>query len=125
MATTNFNYGNPAFGSRDDTIYFLQDATADGASPSYSFMFPMGRATLKFWGTWNGASLVFQTGVPILESGDVGYFVPILNPSTGSTYTFTSDGNVTLEHMVKGDLIRCVITNAGASTSLSVTAQAV
>lgn len=125
MATSNFNYANPAFGTSPTNLVLFQDATANGNSTAYSFVFPMQRATLKFWGTWGGATVIFQTGVPILESGDVGYFVPIINATTGSVFSFTSDGNVTLENMVKGDLFRAVISGATGTTSLSVTAQGI
>jgi len=125
MTISNFNYANPAFGTSPTNLVLFQDATSNGPSTAYSFTFPQKRATLKFWGTWGGATVIFQTGVPILESGDVGYFVPILNASTGSTFSFTSDGNVTLENMVSGDLFRAVISGATGTTSLSVTAQGV
>lgn len=106
-----------------DTIVFFNDATADGNSEVFSFLFPMKRACLKFWGVWGGATIEFQTGVLPLNSGSVDYFVPIMF-ITGQD-TFTGDGQATLENVVYGDFIRCVITNASGATSINVTAQAI
>lgn len=101
-------------------ITFFNAQTSDASSTGVSFIFPMKRACIKFWGTWNGASLTFQT----LSALDNTYWVPIYNLS-GTVMTFTSDGQATLENVVYGDKIRATLTGSGGSTSLSVTAQVI
>lgn len=101
-------------------ITFFSAQTSSANSTGFSFIFPMKRACLKFWGTWDGASVKFQTLTPL----DNTYWVPILNLS-GAVMQFTSDGQATLENVVYGDTIRCVISGAGGSTSLNVTAQVI
>ncbi len=102
-------------------IIFFTAQTSNASSTPYPFIFPMKRACLKFWGTWGGATIEFYTSATPLNAA---YFVPILNLS-GSPVTFTSDGQCTLENVVYGDLIQCVITGASGTTSLNVTAQAI
>lgn len=101
-------------------ITFFAAQTSNASSPGTSFIFPMKRACIKFWGTWGGASVTFQT----LSSLDNTYWVPIYNLS-GTVQTFTADGQSTLENVVYGDTIRATISGAGGSTSLNVTAQVI
>jgi hypothetical protein len=104
-------------------ITFFSEQTTSGNSESFSFIFPMKRACIKFWGTWDGASIEFETSVPPINPGSIGYYVPIMF-LTGDD-TFSSDGQATLDEVVYGDLIRCVLINAGGSTSINVTAQVI
>jgi hypothetical protein len=99
-------------------IPFFEAQTTSANSAGFPFLLPKGTACLKFWGTWDGATILFQTITPF----DNTYWVPILNLS-GAVMSFTQDGQVTLENVVYGDLIRCVLSNAGGSTNLNVTAQ--
>lgn len=101
-------------------ITFFSAQTSDANSTSFSFIFPMKRACIKFWGTWDGASIKFETLTPL----DNTYWVPVLNLS-GTVMSFSFDGQVTLENVVYGDTIRCVISGSGGSTSVSVTAQVI
>ncbi len=101
-------------------IVFFNAQTASANSTSYSFIFPMKRACVKFWGTWDGASVKFQTLNP-LNTTD---WIPV-DDKSGNYLAFTSDGQVTLENVVYGDMLRCVLSGAGGSTSLNVTAQAI
>ena len=107
----------------ETNIIFFNAQTSNADSASTSFIFPMKRACLKFWGTWGGASIEFQTGVQPINGGSVGYYVPIMF-ITGQD-TFSADGQATLENVVYGDLIRCVLTGATGTTSINVTAQAI
>lgn len=112
-----------AAGPATDFIVFFNGATANGDSPSFTFAFPNKKACLKYWGTWDGATIEFQTLTPPLFTGVPStYWVPIMF-ITGQD-SFNADGQVTLENVVYYDTIRCVITGAGGSTSISVTAQA-
>jgi len=101
-------------------LTFFNAQTSNASSAGQSFIFPMKRACLKFWGTWSGATITFQTITPLNPS----YWVPILNLS-GAVMAFTSDGQATLENVVYGDMIRCTISGGGGSLSLSVTAQVI
>lgn len=101
-------------------ITFFDAQTSDADSTSTSFIFPMKRACIKFWGTWGGATILFQTLTPL----DNTYWVPIYNES-GTTMTFTADGQATLKDVVYGDMIRCVISGTTGTTSVSVTAQVI
>ncbi len=101
-------------------ITFFTAETSNVSSPGFSFIFPMKRACIKFWGTWAGATITFQTITPLNNA----YWVPILNIS-GTVMMFTSDGQATLENVVYGDMIRCTITGGGGSLSLNVTAQTI
>lgn len=100
-------------------ITFFNAQTTSANSTSYSFIFPNKSACLKFWGTWDGATITFETITPL----DNTYWIPI-SFITGQS-SFAADGQATLENVVYGDLIRCVLSNAGAGTSISVTAQAI
>jgi hypothetical protein len=104
-------------------ITFFNAQTANGDSASYSFIFPMKRACLKYWGVWGGASIEFQTIVPPINGASVGYYVPIMF-ITGQDM-FSADGQVTLENVVYGDLVRCVLSGATGTTSINVTAQVI
>jgi hypothetical protein len=101
-------------------IIFFQAQTTNGSSTGMSFIFPMKRACLKYWGTWDGATVTFQTATPL----DSSYWIPI-DTLNGTIASFTSDGQSTLELVVYGDLLRCTISGGGGSMSLNVTAQAV
>ncbi len=101
-------------------ITFFAAQTSDASSAGTSFIFPMKRACIKCWGTWDGANVTFQT----LSALDNTYWVPILNLS-GTVMQFTSDGQATLENVVYGDMIRATVTSSGGSTSLNVTAQVI
>lgn len=104
-------------------IVFFNAQTSNATSTPVSFIFPMKRACLKYWGTWGGATVEFFTGVPPINGASIGYTIPIMF-LTGQD-TFTADGQVTLENVVYGDMITCVITGATGTTSLNVTAQAI
>lgn len=101
-------------------IIFFDAQTSNGSSSPFSFIFPLKRACIKFWGTWDGASITFQTITPLNNA----YWVPILN-LTGQVMSFDSDGQATLENVVYGDMIRCTISGGGGSLSLNVTAQVI
>lgn len=101
-------------------ITFFQGQTANANSTGISFIFPMKRACIKFWGTWGGATIIFQTVTPL----DNTYWVPIYN-ETGTVMAFTADGQATLKDVVYGDLLRCVISGATGTTNLNVTAQVI
>lgn len=105
-------------------IIFFNAQTSNATSTPVSFIFPSGSADLKFWGTFDGASIQFQTGVPPINGASVGVFVPV-SFSPGGTSTFTAPGQVTMSWAVYGEPIRCVLTGAGGSTSINVTAQVV
>jgi hypothetical protein len=111
-----------AAGPATDFILFFNAATTDSDSAAYTFAFPNKKACLKYWGTWDGASIEFQTLTPPIAGTPSTYWVPIMF-ITGQDM-FTADGQVTLENVVYYDTIRCVISGAGGSTSISVTAQA-
>jgi hypothetical protein len=102
-------------------IIFFNAQTANATSTPLSFIFPMGSAVVKFWGTWDGATVRFQTAATPLDKNYFIY-VPDLN---GDTAIFVADGQVNLESMVYGDLLQCIVSNVGGSTSLNVTAQVI
>ena len=101
-------------------ITFFNAQTTDATSEGFIFIFPNKAACIKFGGTFDGATVTFQTSVPWSTTDTV----PIFNLS-GTPLSFTSSGQFTLEHVVYGDKLFCTISGSAGSTSLNVTAQVI
>ena len=95
-----------------DTIVFFSARTTDATSTAYPFMFPNKRGQFCAYGTWNGATMT------LYYSPDGGTTYIIAKDSLGNNIALTADGSVIIDAPV-GELMRCILSNDGASTSLS------
>ena len=104
--------------STDNIITFFTSQTQNISSVPVTCGFNTG--VLKVWGTWNGANIVIQTGVP----GDPNTYIPITD-ANGNALTFTKDTQITLSNIVLGDNLVAVLSSVGLATSLNATLQRV
>lgn len=95
-------------------IYFFNPGTGSGNSTAY--VVPFSKGLLVAAGTWNGATVTF------FQSSPSGTYVPI-NDITGAAISMSSNDAVGLDYIVWNQTIYATISNAGGSTSLTVTLQ--
>lgn len=106
--------------SVDNVILFnAQTTTANGATKIHGF--PEQKSVFKVWGTWDGATVALQVAAPTGLVSDV--WIPCKDRN-GNIVSFTANGMAFLEDMCINEQVRAVLTNAGATTSLSATLQA-
>lgn len=104
----------------ENTGFFqlFTNQTTNGSSNPIQFNFPQGRATIKAWGTWNGAVVVVETstspkaGTPVwIRVGDF----------AGNPVQFTGDVQRTLEDLMLGENLRVTVSNITGVTNLNAT----
>lgn len=95
-----------------DPIIFFAARTTDGTSTAYPFLFPNKRGQLSVYGTWDGATMT------LYSSPDSGTTYVVVKDAVGNDLAFTSDRSIIIEAPV-GEKLRCVLSNDGASTSLT------
>ena len=100
----------------DYLVTFFTAQTANVTTNAVSV--PFNTAVLKVWGTWNGANITLQTGVPT----DPATFINVTD-SGGNPIIFTQNTQLTLGDIVLGDNMRAVLASVGGSTSLNATLQ--
>lgn len=98
-----------------DPIVFFAARTTDGNSTAYPFNFPNKRAQFCVYGTFDTATLTLQF------SPDGGTTYINAKDALGNDITFTSvTGNgAIIVQAPTGELMRCVLANDGATTSLT------
>lgn len=105
--------------SATDPIWLFTAQTTSANGVAAVFSYPNKIACVTAFGTWDGATLKLQTLAP-----DNTTWVDVSNAS-GSAVTFTANAQTTLTSMIYSQQIRGVLSNAGDSTSLNLTLQAV
>lgn len=100
----------------DYLVTFFTAQTANVTTNAVSV--PFNTAVLKVWGTWNGANVKLQTGVP----GDPATFMDVTD-SSGNPIVFTQNTQLTLGDIVLGDNLRAILAAAGVATNLNLTLQ--
>jgi hypothetical protein len=101
--------GNPSH-----LIYFFNPGTANGNSSAH--VIPFSKGLLVAAGTWNGATVTFFQSTPS------GAYVPV-NDLTGAAISMTSNDAIGIEYIVWNQSMYATISNAGGSTSLTITLQ--
>lgn len=106
--------------SVDNIVLFnTQTTSANGATKIHAY--PEQKSVFKVWGVWNGATVALQVAAPTALAANT--WIPCKDRN-GNLVSFTADGMAFLEDMCINEQVRAVLTNAGASTSLSATLQA-
>jgi hypothetical protein len=100
----------------DYLVTFFTSQTANVTTNPVSV--PFNTAVLKVWGTWGGANIKLQTGVP----GDPATFIDVTD-SSGNPIVFTKNTQLTLGDIVLGDNLLAILSAAGGATNLNATLQ--
>ncbi len=95
-----------------DTIVFFSARTTDATSTAYQFRFPNKRGQFCVYGTFDGATMT------LYFSPDGGTTYIIAKDAYGNDIAFTANGAIMIDAPV-GELLRCILSNDGASTSLT------
>lgn len=95
-------------------VTFFNDATVDGNS-TYANV-PFNRGVIRVYGTFDGASVSFYSVTP--DGTNIQ-----LSDWAGNAVTFTSATETALENILQNERMFASISNAGSSTSLTVTLQ--
>lgn len=101
-----------------NTYFLFTNRTTNGNSTSAILEYP-NKINVTVWGTFDSAVVKLQTLAP-QSSPEVWIDVP---DKDGSTLTFTTNKQNTVENIVPNEQIRAVISSAGASTTLNVALQ--
>lgn len=100
-------------------FYLFTNQTTDGTSIEGSLEIGGNReAIVQCYGTWDGANIIIQnraynnvpTNAPWLQ----------LNDLSGNPFAFTSNGQQSIGGISQNEPVRAVLSNAGASTNLTV-----
>jgi hypothetical protein len=97
------------------TYFLFTNQTTDANSTPAAVNYPNKIATIKVWGTFDGASVKFQTLAP-QSSPNVWIDIPNVD---GSTLAFSENKQSTLLYLVQNEQIRAVLSGAGASTTIN------
>lgn len=98
------------------TFRLFTNQTTDGNSTPVIINYPNKTAIVKVWGTFDGATVKFQTLAP-QSSPEVWIDVP---DRYGATMYFTIvNGQATLQYLVLNEQVRAVQASSGASTTLN------
>lgn len=100
----------------DYLITFFTTQTANVTTAPVSV--PYNTGVLKLWGTWGGATIQIETGVP----GSTVVFIPVTD-ANGNPLTFSQNTQITLQDIVWGDNMVVVLAGATGTTSLNATLQ--
>jgi len=103
-----------------DMIVLFNAQTTDANSTVANLSYPNGKACVKAFGTWNGATVALQVAAP--TSVATGVWIP-LKDVNGNLVSFTANGVAFIENMVYDDQIRAVQSSSGGSTTVSCTLQ--
>ena len=95
----------------DDLVFFTA-RTTDGNSTAYPMSFPNRKGQLDVYGTFDGCTVTLQ------YSPDGGTTYVTARDASYSDISFTANGSIAIEAPL-GELLRCAVTNDGASTSIT------
>lgn len=99
---------------KNSTFFFFQAQTVDATSTAYTIKYPNKTAIIKFWGTWGGSNIKFQTLAP---QSNPNVWIDIPN-ALGDTL-FNQDGQATLLYLVQNEQVRAVLSDATGTTSIN------
>jgi len=98
------------------TQYLFLNQTTDANSTAFAIPYSNKVAVIKVWGTFDGANVKFQTLAPGTSASPVWIDVP---DDTGNIITFVLDAQRALKYLIQNEQLRAVLSNAGASTSIT------
>lgn len=113
----------PTNNTPSEMLYLLQQQTTNTTTDGLKLNVTSSKAVVTFWGVWDGAEVKLQ--VNTVPSIDNVYTWIDVKDLSNAFLQFTEDQTVTLKDYVKGQSIRAVVTNAGASTSINCTLQVI
>lgn len=113
----------PTNNTPSEMLYLLQQQTTNITTEGLKLNVTSARAVITLWGTWDGATITLQVNtIPSID----GVYTWIDVKDLGNADTaFSEDQTVTIKDYVKGQSIRAVLADAGASTSLNCTLQVI
>ncbi len=97
-----------------DTYFLFENQTTDANSTAVQVNYPSKTAVVKAVGTFDGASLKFQTTFPQSST-----WIDIPDYS-GAVLALEDPGQRALLYLVQNEQVRAVLTGSGASTNISV-----
>lgn len=99
-------------------VYLFNARTTDGNGAGVPLPFPNNRGKIMAYGTWDGASVSLQslasdgtTWITVSLLKDDGTFIPL---------AFTANTQMTLTGIIMNETYRAVLSNDGASTSVTI-----
>lgn len=101
----------------NDPQYVFTNQTTSGNSETHTLNFTDNAIVVKAYGTWDGSNVKYQT-----LSADGATWINIFDV-TGNPITSTANDQFVIQNYVANEGFRCVLANAGASTSITVTLQ--
>jgi hypothetical protein len=96
-------------------LVLFNGATTDGTSAVFPFGIPNGKARIKMWGTWDGATMELQVSTP---PQFVTAWLPCYD-GFGELISHTANIASPIYDYISSIPIRAKILNAGASTNLN------
>lgn len=104
-------------------LYLLQQQTTNVTTDPIKMNFSSPQVVIQIWGTWDDATVRFE--VSTVPSIDGNYSWIAIRDWANSFEEFYRDQTVTLKEYIKGQYIRAILENAGASTSINCTLQVI
>lgn len=101
--------------TNSNTYLLFFNQTTNATSNPVSVNYTGKKAVVKIWGTFNGATVQFQTLAP--QSNPATWIV--VTDSFGNT-NFPGASQNTLEYLVQNEQIRAVVNGAGVGTTINV-----
>ncbi len=100
-------------------FYLFNNQTTDGISNQGSLEIGGNReAIVQCYGTWDGANIIIQNRAFSLDPLTAPWLQ--LNDLSGNPFAFTSNGQQSISGISQNEPVRAVLSNAGASTSITV-----
>lgn len=104
-------------------IYLLQNQTSNTTTDGVQLNFGTNRACVQIWGEWDGATVTLQTRTTP-DTNDTPVWITVRD-MTNTVFVFDENNQITMRDFVYNQYVRAVVEDAGASTDLNCTIQAV